>query len=57
MGRLVEHNRAAVLQKNTRQASALRVGGFRPAFDSLASNICRAPVGLAGRDRTKPRSV
>lgn len=35
-------------QKNTRRASALQVGGFRPSFHPLASNICRAPVGLPG---------
>ncbi len=26
------------------------VGGFRPSFDLLASNICRQPVGLPGEE-------
>ena len=35
---------------NTRQASLLQVGGFRPSFDPLASNFGRAPVGLPGEE-------
>ena len=34
-------------QRNTRTASVLNVGGFRPTKNILASNFCRAPVGLA----------
>jgi uncharacterized protein YwqG len=34
-------------QRNTRPASVLNVGGFRPTMNILASNMCRAPVGLA----------
>ena len=33
--------------RNTRAAAALKVGGFRPTLSPLASNFCRAPVGLA----------
>ena len=34
-------------QRNTRTAAVLNVGGFRPTKNILASNFCRAPVGLA----------
>jgi hypothetical protein len=33
---------------NTRKASVLEVGGFRPTFDPLASNFGSTPVGLPG---------
>ena len=31
---------------NTRKASILQVGGFRPTFDPTASNFGIAPLGL-----------
>jgi len=37
-------------QLNTRKASALQVGGFRPTFDPTASNFGQAPLGLPGED-------
>lgn len=33
-------------QRNTRVASVLNIGGFRPTLSILATNICRAPGGL-----------
>jgi len=35
-------------QLNTRQASILQVGGFRPTLDPTASNFGLAPLGLPG---------
>jgi len=35
-------------QLNTRKASVLQVGGFRPTFDAAASNFGLAPLGLPG---------
>ncbi|HYX69815.1 MAG TPA: DUF1963 domain-containing protein [Terriglobales bacterium] len=43
MGNLEEFRRA-----NTRKASVLQVGGFRPTLDPLASNFGGAPMGLPG---------
>jgi hypothetical protein len=35
-------------RRNTRKASILQVGGFRPTFDPAASNFGMAPLGMAG---------
>jgi uncharacterized protein YwqG len=35
---------------NTRKASVLQVGGFRPTFDPAASNFGMAPLGLPGEE-------
>jgi hypothetical protein len=35
-------------QANTRKASVLQVGGFRPTFDSMACNFGLAPLGRPG---------
>lgn len=35
---------------NTRKASLLQVGGFRPTFDPAASNFGLAPLGLPGEE-------
>jgi uncharacterized protein YwqG len=35
---------------NTRKASILQVGGFRPTFDPTASNFGMAPLGLPGEE-------
>src|ERR1039458_771125 len=37
-------------QLNTRKASLLQVGGFRPTFDAAASNFGLAPLGLPGEE-------
>jgi uncharacterized protein YwqG len=37
-------------QLNTRKASVLQVGGFRPMFDPAASNFGLAPLGLPGEE-------
>jgi hypothetical protein len=37
-------------QLNTRTASVLQVGGFRPTFDAAASNFGLAPLGLPGEE-------
>ena len=37
-------------KRNTRKASVLQVGGFRPTLDPLASNFGRTPVALAGEE-------
>jgi len=44
-------------QRNTRAASVLNVGGFRPTKNILASNLCRAPVGLANETWPELKSV
>lgn len=45
------------IQRNTRAASVLKVGGFRPTQNVLASNFCRAPVGLANETWPELNSV
>jgi uncharacterized protein YwqG len=37
-------------QLNTRKASVLQVGGFRPTLDPMASNFGLAPLGLPGEE-------
>ena len=37
-------------QLNTRKASVLHVGGFRPTFQPAASNFGLAPLGLPGEE-------
>lgn len=37
-------------KRNTRRASALQVGGFRPTLDPLASHLGRTPVARPGED-------
>ena len=37
-------------QLNTRKASVLQVGGFRPTFDPAASNFGMAPLGLPAEE-------
>jgi len=37
-------------QLNTRRASVLQVGGFRPTFDPAACNFGLAPLGLPGEE-------
>jgi len=37
-------------QLNTRKASVLQVGGYRPTFDPTASNFGLAPLGLPGQE-------
>jgi uncharacterized protein YwqG len=44
-------------QRNSRAASALKVGGFRPTLSPMASNFCRAPVGLANETWPEFESV
>jgi uncharacterized protein YwqG len=37
-------------QLNTRKASVLQVGGFRPTFDPTASNFGMGPLGMPGEE-------
>ena len=43
-------NLAEFRRLNTRKASVLQVGGFRPTLDPSASNFGRAPLGLPGEE-------
>jgi hypothetical protein len=48
--RKVPMTKAAFQKMNTRKASVLEVGGFRPSFEPAASNFGKAPLGLPGEE-------